>query len=52
LAGLSHPQPSIDVRNQCGEAVELANILAQNIHRLTATDCADLSDEIKNRLKN
>jgi len=52
LAVLSHPKPSIDVRNQSAEAVELANILAQNIHRLTATDCADLSDEIKNRLKN
>ena len=47
LASLSHPKPSIDVRNQTAEAVYLANLLAQNVSRLSATQCQQLIEEIK-----
>ena len=47
LASLSHPKPSIDVRNQKAEAVYLANLLAQNINRLSATECQKFIDEIE-----
>lgn len=49
LAALSHPKPSIDVRNQHPEAVKLANFLAQNISRLSPQDCLDIIDDIKAR---
>lgn len=51
LANLSHPKPSIDVRNSSPTAVRLANILAQNIDRLTDEDCAALFDHIQQRLR-
>ena len=47
LASLSHPKPSIDVRYQKAEAVYLANLLAQNINRLSATECQQFIDEIE-----
>ena len=47
LANLSHPKPSIDVRNQTAEAVYLANLLAQNINRLSASECQRFIDEIE-----
>ena len=47
LASLSHPKPTIDARNQTAEAVYLANLLAQNINRLSATECQQLIDEIE-----
>ena len=47
LASRSHPKPSIDVRNQIAEAVYLANLLARNINRLSATECRQLIDEIE-----
>ena len=47
LASLSHPKPSIDARNKTAEAVYLANLLARNIHRLSATECQQLSDKIE-----
>ena len=47
LASLSHPKPSIDVRNQTAEAVYLANLLARNINRMSATQCQQLIDEIE-----
>ena len=47
LASLSHPKPSIDVRNQTAEAVYLANLLARDINRLSATQCQQLIDEIE-----
>ena len=49
LARLSHPKPSVDVRGQNVEAVYLANILSQNINRLTLKDCEDLIREIEKR---
>jgi len=47
LANLSHPKPSINVRNQTVEAVYLANLLAQNINRLSASECQRFIDEIE-----
>ena len=47
VASLSHPKPSIDVRSQTAEAVYLANLLAQNINRLSATKCQQFIDEIE-----
>ena len=47
LANLSHPKPSIDVRSQTAEAVYLANLLAQNINRLSASECQRFIDEIE-----
>jgi hypothetical protein len=47
LASLSHPKPSIDVRSQTAEAVYLANLLAQNINRLSAIECQQFIDEIE-----
>lgn len=47
LASLSHPKPSIDVRSQTAEAVYLANLLAQNINRLSASECQRFIDEIE-----
>jgi len=44
---LSHPKPSIDVRSQTAEAVYLANLLAQNINRLSASECQRFIDEIE-----
>ena len=39
LAGLSHPKPTINARSSSAEAVYLANLLAQNIDRLSSADC-------------
>lgn len=50
LAMVSHPKPTIDVRNQSPNAVRLANILAQNIERLDDHDCAELTTAIHQRL--
>ena len=47
LASLSHPKPSIDVRNQTAESVYLANLLAQNINRLSVIECQQFIDEIE-----
>ena len=49
LASLSHPKPSIDVRAQRVDAVYLANLVAQNIHRLSVKDCQELIKEIERR---
>lgn len=49
LASLSHPKPSIDVRSQTAEAVYLANLLAQNINRLSPKDCQEFIEEIERR---
>ena len=47
LASMSHPKPSINVRNQTAEAVYLANLLARHINRLSATECQQCIDEIE-----
>lgn len=50
LAALSHPKPSIDVRNRSANAVWLANLLAQNIDRLDDEDCTIVATAIQQRL--
>ena len=49
-AMLSHPKPVIDVSDLSPEAVRLANLLAQNIDRLSDEACQALSDEVLKRL--
>ena len=49
-AMLSHPKPTIDASDLSPQAVYLANLLAQNIDRLSAEDCQALSDNLKQRL--
>ena len=51
LAALSHPKPTINARGHNAEAIYMANFLAKNIDRLSATDCRAVSDFIANRLK-
>ena len=46
LAALSHPKPTINARGQSAEAVYMANLLAQNIDRLSAADCQTVTDVI------
>ena len=43
LALLSHPKPTIDTCNLSADATEAANLLAQNIDRLSKDDCKSLS---------
>ena len=47
LATLSHPKPSVNARGSNAEAVYLANLLAQNINRLSPDDCRLLVNSIK-----
>ena len=46
LAALSHPKPTINARGQSAEAIYMVNFLAQNIDRLSATDCRAVTDVI------
>ena len=46
LAALSHPKPTINARGHSAEAVYMANLLAQNIDRLSAADCQTVTDVI------
>ena len=46
LAALSHPKPTINVRGYSAEAVYMANLLAQNIDRLSAADCQMVTEVI------
>ena len=46
LAALSHPKPTINTRGRNAEAVYLANLLAQNIDRLSDADCQMVSNVI------
>ncbi|MGC6516956.1 MAG: helix-turn-helix domain-containing protein [Candidatus Puniceispirillaceae bacterium] len=49
-ASLSHPKPVIDVSGQSEEAVAFANLVAQNIDRLSEDDCRLLSDKLRSCL--
>ena len=51
LATLSHPKPTINARGHNADAIYMVNFLAQNIDRLSATDCRAISDFIANRLQ-
>ena len=46
LAALSHPKPMINARGHSAEAVYMANLLAQNIDRLSTADCQMVTDVI------
>ena len=47
----SHPRPSIDASELSSEAVYLANLLAQNLDRLTPEQCQHLSRMIETQLQ-
>ena len=51
LAAMSHPKPTIDVRKCSADAVYLANLLAQNIHRLDAGQCNEVSAVVERQLR-
>ena len=46
LAAMSHPKPTINARGQSAAAVYVANLLAQNIDRLSAAECQAVTDVI------
>lgn len=50
LATMSHPKPTIDASKCDAENVYLANLLAQNIHRLDADQCNEVIDIIEHQL--
>lgn len=52
LAQMSHPKPAVKTGGLTAEATFLANLLAQNIDRLTAEDCSVLTQMVKQRLGN
>ena len=49
-AMLSHPKPAVNASDLSQDAVRLANLLAQNIDRLSQEDCEALCDEVLKRL--
>ena len=49
-AMLSHPKPVINASDLSPGAVRLANLLAQNIDRLSEEACERLCDEVAKRL--
>ena len=51
LAVMSHPKPTIDARKCSADAVYLANLLAQNIHRLDAGQCNEVSAVVERQLR-
>ena len=46
LASLSHPKPTINTRGSHAEAVYLANVVSQNIARLSPADCRRVTNLI------
>ena len=50
LAQMSHPKPAVKTAGLSAEATFLANLLAQNIDRLTAADCAVLTQQVNQQL--
>lgn len=49
-AMLSHPKPVVNASDLSQDAVRLANLLGQNIDRLSQEDCKALCDEVLKRL--
>ena len=49
-AMLSHPKPVINATSLSPQAVRLANLLAQNIDRLSEEECQSLADEVEKHL--
>ena len=50
LAQMSHPKPSVKTSGLSAQATFLANLLAQNIDRLSADDCTVLTDQLHKQL--
>ncbi len=50
LAQMSHPKPTLKTGGLSAEATFLANLLAQNIDRLSDTQCAALNDVLSQQL--
>ena len=51
LAQMSHPAPTIKTRGLSAEATFLANLLAQNIDRLSESQCRHLFERAQDFLK-
>jgi hypothetical protein len=51
LASMSHPKPTIDTSKCSAAAVYLANLLAQNIHRLNAGQCGEVTAMVERHLQ-
>jgi len=51
MAALSHPRPPLDTGNLTPEATMLANLIAQNIDRLSAAQCRDITRLLADTLK-
>ena len=50
LAALSHPRPSLNTGNLTPEATMLANLIAQNIDRLSAAQCREITELLSDTL--
>jgi len=50
MAALSHPRPSLDTGNLTPQATMLANILAQNIDRLSSSECREITQLLAKKL--
>ena len=50
LAQMSHPKPTMKTGGLSAEATFLANLLAQNIDRLSDVQCSDLSEVLNRQL--
>ena len=51
LAQMSHPTPTVKTASLPPEATFLANLLAQNIDRLTAQQCRQIFEDLQGYLK-
>ena len=51
LAQMSHPSPGLETASLAPEATFLANLLAQNIDRLSADECRQLFEAVQGYLK-
>ena len=51
LAQMSHPSPGLATASLAPEATFLANLLAQNIDRLSADECRQLFEAVQGYLK-
>lgn len=50
LASLSHPRPPLNTGNLTPEATMLANLIAQNIDRLSAAQCREITELLSDTL--
>ena len=50
LAVLSHPRPPLNTGNLTPEATMLANLIAQNIDRLSAAQCREITELLSDTL--